>query len=88
MPDLRFSKFYDDTIHYLFIMRKDIFQSTLNKVGDSHQYQTLVTAIACVIAAQVSITGLLQPYLLYQSDYECDSSISNCQEYVCSLPPS
>ena len=36
----------------------------------------------------MSITTFFIPFLFYQNDYQCPEGVTNCKDYVCSLPAS
>ena len=68
-------------------MSSRVFHHLLNKVGDDGSFQTLVTVVICAIFFQFAFITYSPAYLLYQDAYICPDDITDCQEYVCSLPP-
>lgn len=56
--------------------KKEIFFYLLSKVGTMGRYQITLFITLCFIGIFDGVALLMTPFLFYQGDYVCDSSLS------------
>lgn len=59
----------------------------MEKLGAKDKYQFISLVFYSLIFLVVGASTFYSPFLFNQKDYQCPDSISNCKQYVCSLPP-
>ena len=65
-----------------------MFYGLLERVGGNGKYQTISLCVWSCIMMVMGTTTFFIPFLFYQNDYQCPEGVTNCKEYVCSLPAS
>jgi hypothetical protein len=63
-----------------------IYFGLLKRVGSYGDYQKNILGIFSLVSGLGAATFFINPYLFFQDPYVCEDGISNCQQYVCSLP--
>lgn len=69
-----------------------IFHNLMERVGSFGKYQVSIFVIWCILGVIFGGIMFVTPFVYYQDPYDCLSanlpSGTNCNDYVCGLPPS